>query len=87
MGVYINFNLTTIEYTAIILLHKKQKKDNRKMDFVIDQKSYDEYFAKKDSISNKRIRPDDQNFFDALMSIDMKNDPDGKRIIENIKAL
>ena len=57
------------------------------MDFAIDQKSYNEYLSKKDSISNERIRPDDQNFFDALMSVDMKNDPDGKRIIEIIKAL
>jgi hypothetical protein len=57
------------------------------MDFAIDQKSYNEYFEKKDYISNERIRPDDQNFFDALMSVDMKNDPDGKRVIEIIKAL
>ena len=57
------------------------------MDFVIDQKSYDEYLEKKDYISNERIRPDDQNFFDALMTVDMKNDPDGKRLIEIIKAL
>jgi hypothetical protein len=57
------------------------------MDFAIDQKSYNEYFEKKDYISNERIRPDGQNFFDALMSVDMKNDPDGKRVIEIIKAL
>ena len=57
------------------------------MNFAIDQKSYNEYLEKKDYISNERIRPDDQNFFDALMSIDMKNDPDGKRVIEIIKAL
>jgi len=57
------------------------------MDFLIDQKSYNEYFEKKDYISNERIRPDDQNFFDALMTVDMKNDPDGKQIIEIIKAL
>jgi len=57
------------------------------MDFVFDQKNYNEYLGKKDSISNERIRPDDQNLFDALMSVDMKNDPDGKRVIEIIKAL
>jgi len=57
------------------------------MDFTIDQNSYDEYLEKKDFISNERIRPDDQNFFDALLSVDMKNDPDGKRIIKIIKAL
>jgi hypothetical protein len=57
------------------------------MDLTIDQKTYDEYLARKDSISNERIRPEDENFFDALMSVDMKNDPDGKRVIEIIKAL
>jgi hypothetical protein len=57
------------------------------MDFEIDQKSYNEYLEKKEYISNERIRPDNQNFFDALMSVDMKNDPDGKRVIELIKAL
>ena len=57
------------------------------MDFVVDQKTYDEYISKKDSISNERIRPDDQNFFDALLSVDMKNDPDGKKIIEIIRSL
>jgi hypothetical protein len=57
------------------------------MDLTIDEKSYNEYLKKEDYISNERIRPDDQNFFDALLSVDMKNDPDGKRIIEIIKAL
>lgn len=57
------------------------------MDLTIDQESYDNYLKKEDSISNERIRPDNQNFFDALLSIDMKNDPDGKRMIESIKVL
>jgi len=51
------------------------------------QKSYEKYISNDDYIVNDRIRPDDQNFFDALMSIDMINDPDGKRAIEIIKAL
>ena len=58
------------------------------MDIVIDQKVINDYLAKKDDyIHNERIRPDDQNFFDAIMSIDMKNDPDGQKIIEMIKKL
>jgi hypothetical protein len=57
------------------------------MDLTIDQQSYNEYLKKQDSISNERIRPDNQNFFDALLTVDMKNDPDGKRVIEIIKAL
>jgi len=51
------------------------------------QKSYKKYLAEDDYPVNDRIRPDDQNFFDALLSVDMKNDPDGKRVIEIIKAL
>jgi hypothetical protein len=51
------------------------------------QKSYKKYLAKDNSIINDRIRPDKQYFFDALMSVDMKNDPDGKKAIEIIKAL
>ena len=57
------------------------------MDFSLEQNSYNDYLAKNDSISNERIRPDDQNFFDALMSIDMKNDSEGKQVIKTIKAL
>jgi hypothetical protein len=51
------------------------------------KKSYEKYRAKNDSITNDRIRPDEQNFFDALTSIDIKNDHVGKKGIEIIKAL
>jgi hypothetical protein len=51
------------------------------------QKNYEKYREKNDSITNDRIRPDKQNFFDALMSVDLKNDPDGKKGIEIIKGL
>ena len=57
------------------------------MDFEIDQKHYEEYLKKKDTISNERIRPDNQNFFDVLLSVDMINNPDGKKVIEIIKSL
>ena len=57
------------------------------MDIIVDQKTYNDYLEKKDYTPNDRIRPDDENFFDAIMSVDMKNDPDGKKIIESIKAL
>ena len=57
------------------------------MDFTFDDKNYRDYLAKSDTIDNERIRPDDQNFFDALLTVDMKNDRDGKYAIEIIKAL
>ena len=53
----------------------------------ISQETYEKYLQKKETINNERIRPDDQNFFDAMLTVDMKNDPDGKRVIEIIKAL
>ena len=57
------------------------------MDLTIDQKTFDEYLAKNDTISNERIRPDDENFFDAILAVDMENEPAGKQIIEVIRAL
>ena len=57
------------------------------MDFTMDQDTYNEYLKKEDYISNERIRPDDENFFDALMSIDMEIESAGKKVIEFIRAL
>ena len=33
--------------------------------------AYDRYVNKKEPVSNSRIRPDDQDIFDALLSVDM----------------
>ena len=82
--------MTVYGWSAIIFkgwVSPKQDNVSEEMDFTIDQNSYDEYLEKEDFISNERIRPDNQNFFEALLSVDMKNDPDGKRIIKIIKAL
>jgi hypothetical protein len=57
------------------------------MEINITEEDYKAYLAKKDTISNQRIRPDNQIFTDALLSVNMKNDPDGKKVIEAIKAL
>ena len=57
------------------------------MEITIDQKAFDDYLKKNDTIHNERIRPDDENFFDAILSVDMENDPEGKQIIEAIRAL
>ena len=57
------------------------------MNVFLDLESDNECLNKNDFTSNERIRPDDQIFFDALLSVDMKNDPDGKQIIEIIRAL
>jgi len=57
------------------------------MDFAMDQDTYNEYLKREDYISNERIRPDNENFFDALMSIDMESESAGKKVIEFIRAL
>jgi hypothetical protein len=53
----------------------------------ISQRAYEKYLENHDTISNTRIRPDNQSFFDALMSVDMATDPDGKKIVDIIKRL
>ena len=53
----------------------------------IDDAAFKKYLEKEDLIKNDRIRPDNQNFFDALLSEDIKDDSDRKRGIEIIKAL
>jgi hypothetical protein len=53
----------------------------------ISQRAYEKYLASQDTISNTRIRPENQSFFEALMSVDMAADPDGKKIIDIIKRL
>jgi hypothetical protein len=57
------------------------------MELNVSHEAYEKYLEKRDTISNSRIRPDNESFFDALMSVDMANDPDGKKVIEIIKAL
>jgi hypothetical protein len=57
------------------------------INFEIPQKTYERYLEKQDTISNSRIRPENELFLDALMSIDMANDPDGRKFIEIIKGL
>jgi hypothetical protein len=51
------------------------------------KKNYIKYRNKDDFIHNDRKRTIQQNFFDEIMSVDLKKDPDGKRSIEIIKAL
>jgi hypothetical protein len=57
------------------------------VDLTISQGAYEEYLQKKDVISNTRIRPDNEDFYDALMSVDMTATPDGRKILEAIRKL
>ena len=57
------------------------------MDLAISQEAYEKYLSKKDIISNTRIRPENEDFFDALMSVDMTATPEGREILDTIKKL
>ena len=54
---------------------------------VISQEAYEKYLQKKDVISNTRLRPDNEDFFDAIMSVDMTATPEGREILDTIRKL
>jgi hypothetical protein len=57
------------------------------MNLNISQEAYDKYLQKKDNISNVRLRPENETFIDAIMSADMTKTPEGREILDTIKAL
>ena len=57
------------------------------MDLKFDKEAYSRYVNKKNTISNKRIRPESESFMDALLSADMTATPEGREILEAIKDL
>jgi hypothetical protein len=57
------------------------------VDLTISQRAYEEYLQKKEIISNTRIRPDNEDFYDALLSVDMTATPEGREILEAIRKL
>jgi hypothetical protein len=54
------------------------------MELTITQEDYRNYLQEKDKITNIRIRPQNQDFFDAVLSVDMESTPEGKTILETI---
>lgn len=57
------------------------------MDVTISKEAYERYLQKKDYISNIRLRPENETFFDAMMSVNMTDTPEGRKILETIKRL
>ena len=55
------------------------------MNIAVSQEAYENYLNKKDTISNERIRPENETFFDAIMSADMTKTPEGREILNTIK--
>ena len=60
---------------------------NTPMNITISQEAYDKYLQKNDTISNMRLRPEGETFFEAMMSVDMTSTPEGRKILEAIKEL
>jgi len=57
------------------------------MDITISQEAYERYLKKKEAIGNKRLRPENQTFIDALLSVDMTATPERRETLEAIKKL
>jgi hypothetical protein len=57
------------------------------MDINISQEAYEKYLEKKENISNIRLRPANETFFDAMMSVDMNSTPEGRKILDAIRNL
>jgi len=57
------------------------------LDLSISQAAYDRYLLKKNVTSNKRIRPDNETFLDAMLSVDMTATPEGREILDAIRKL
>jgi len=59
------------------------------VDLSLSQEIYDEYLKKKETISNTRLRHDEEDFFDALLSDDgdMTKSKEGRNIISALQSL
>jgi hypothetical protein len=53
----------------------------------VSQAAYDRYISKKNVISNKRVRPENETFLDAMLSVDMTATPEGREILDIIRKL
>jgi hypothetical protein len=58
-----------------------------KLDITISQTDYENYRKNRPVISNQRLRSDNEDFFDALSSVELESLPEGKEILETIKNL
>ena len=61
--------------------------NRQEMDTTISQEAYERYLEKKDIVSNARLRPDNEDFFDALLSVDMTATSEGRDILDAIRKL
>jgi hypothetical protein len=57
------------------------------MDIAISDDTYQKYLQKNDVINNSRLRPENENFFDAMMTVDLNATPERREILKIIQEL
>jgi len=59
------------------------------MEITISQEAYDNYIKHSSSNhpQNTRLRPENEDFLDALLSVDMTDTPEGREILDAISKL
>jgi hypothetical protein len=57
------------------------------MELIISQEAYERYLKKENAVINKRLRSDEEDFLDALLSVDMTSTPDRQKTLEAIRKL
>jgi len=59
------------------------------LDIAISQEAYERYLQQRNKIhpQNSRLRPDNEDIFDALLSVDMASTPDRRKTLEAIRNL
>jgi len=75
--------LTESEYGVIYKIMETTSQIN----LSVSQAAYDRYISKKNVISNKRVRPENESFLDAMLSVDMTATPEGREILDIIRKL
>ena len=57
------------------------------MELSISQEAYEKHQKKNITVTNKRLRADNEDFFDALLSVDMTATPERRETLEVISKL
>jgi hypothetical protein len=56
------------------------------MEINISQEAWDRYLNKEEVANNSRLRPENEDIFDAMLSVDM-NTPERQEMLKLIKEL
>ena len=87
VGVFVFLGVAKITKTGLNISMETTNLSRLKMGIEISQEAYEKYRTKKNLINNTRLRPENEDIFDALMSVDMTATPEGRDILEAIRKL